>query len=100
MVRPSRHLTTTQWFKRIGDDRLSHYRSSGSTERAVAEDMLQTELERKAKGLAPAGRFRHGARHPPCPKLTLPEPWTAQFAAATSSGNMLTLPHVAWMSDY
>lgn len=42
------------WFKWIGDDRLRHYRSSGSTDRAVAEDMLRAELDRKAKGLAPS----------------------------------------------
>jgi integrase len=42
------------WFKWTGDDRLRHYRSSGSTDRSVAEDMLRAELDRKAKGLAPS----------------------------------------------
>jgi hypothetical protein len=39
------------WFKWTGLDGQPMYRSSGSTERDVAEDMLRTELERKAKGL-------------------------------------------------
>jgi integrase len=47
------------WFKWMGDDRLRHYRSSGSTHRSVAEDMLRTEMNRKAKGLAPSPDSRH-----------------------------------------
>jgi len=42
------------WFKWVGDDRLRHHRSSASTDRSVAEDMLRAELVRRAKGLAPA----------------------------------------------
>jgi hypothetical protein len=40
------------WFKWIGLDGQTVYRSSGSTEREVAEDQLRGELERKSKGLA------------------------------------------------
>jgi integrase len=39
------------WFKWIGLDGQTVYRSSGSTEREVAEDQLRGELERKSKGL-------------------------------------------------
>ena len=40
------------WIKWTGSDGRPFYRSSGSTDRTVAEDMLRVELERKAKGLA------------------------------------------------
>jgi integrase len=55
--RPEGHVYRrgdTWWFKWVGDDRRRHYRSSDSTDRAVAEDMLRAELDRKAKGLAPS----------------------------------------------
>ena len=42
------------WFKWVGDDRLRHHRSSASTDRSVAEDMLRAELDRRTKGLAPS----------------------------------------------
>jgi integrase len=42
------------WFKWIGDDHIRHYRSSASTDRSVAEDMLRAELDRRARGLAPS----------------------------------------------
>ena len=55
--RPEGHVYRrgdTWWFKWTGDDRLRHYRSSGSTDASVAEDMLRAELDRRAKGLAPS----------------------------------------------
>jgi hypothetical protein len=39
------------WFKWTGLDGQPMYRSSASTERDVAEDMLRAELDRKSKGL-------------------------------------------------
>jgi integrase len=39
------------WFKWIGADHRMSYRSSGSTDREVAENMLRVEIERKTKGL-------------------------------------------------
>jgi integrase len=39
------------WIKWTGLDRRAHYRSSGSPDRAVAEQMLRDEVARKAKGL-------------------------------------------------
>ena len=42
------------WFKWCDVQGRSHYRSSGSTEGTVAENMLRDELKRKADGLAAA----------------------------------------------
>src|SRR5438093_1221216 len=38
------------WIKWVGVDRVTHYRSANSEDRAVAEQMLRTELQRKARG--------------------------------------------------
>ena len=42
----------TWWIKWTGLDHRPHYRSSGSTDREVAEQMLRDEIARKAKGLS------------------------------------------------
>jgi site-specific recombinase XerD len=42
----------TWWFKWVGTDRRTYYRSSHSTDRAVAEGLLRDELQRKGRGLA------------------------------------------------
>jgi integrase len=42
------------WVKWVGADRLTHYRSANSEDRAVAEQMLRTELDRKVRGQEPA----------------------------------------------
>jgi integrase len=47
------------WFKWIGADRGTHFRSSGSAEQAVAEQMLREELQRKGKGQAASTDPRH-----------------------------------------
>ena len=52
--RPEGHLYRRGdiwWIKWTGLDRRPHYRSSGSTDQEVAEQMLRDELGRKAKGL-------------------------------------------------
>jgi len=52
--RPEGHLYRRGeiwWVKWTGLDRRAHYRSSGSPDRAVAEQMLRNEVARKAKGL-------------------------------------------------
>lgn len=42
----------TWWFKWIGADGRTYYRSSHSADRTVAEGLLREELQRKARGLA------------------------------------------------
>ena len=39
------------WFKWVGADRRTSFRSSHSSDRTVAEAMLRDELQRKARGL-------------------------------------------------
>jgi len=39
------------WLKWVGADRRTSFRSSRSSDRAVAEAMLREELQRKARGL-------------------------------------------------
>jgi integrase len=46
------------WFKWVGADRRTHYRSSGSMEREVAEQMLRDEIQRRAKGREPSADAR------------------------------------------
>jgi integrase len=38
------------WFKWVGSDRRTYYRSSSSADRALAEQMLREELQRKGRG--------------------------------------------------
>jgi integrase len=77
------------WFKWTGDDRLRHYRSSGSTERSVAEDMLRAELDRKAKGLAPS----------PDPRLCLVEDLLEALEARYATEARRSIDRLRFSSD-
>ena len=77
------------WFKWTGDDRLRHYRSSGSTERSVAEDMLRAELDRKAKGLAPS----------PDPRLCLVDDLLEALEARYTTEGRRSIDRLRFSSD-
>ena len=78
------------WFKWIGDDRLRHYRSSGSTNRSVAEDMLRAELDRKAKGLVPS----------PDPRLCLVDDLLEALEARYTTEGRPSIDRLRFSSDH